>query len=465
MNTRQIIPTIVCVATFSLAASPTTAHASVDNAVLRWNAAAIEAVRQSRLAPPAVARALAIVHTCMYDAWATYDPVAVGVHYQAKEQAAASEEQRQRAVSYAAYRALTDLFPAQHAVFDQVMTELGYDPDDLSNPQSVRGRDAAQAGLDFRTHDGANQHGGYADTTGYHPVNTPAVLTDPNRWQPLSTPDGSGQAFALPHWGQVVPFALTSLDQFRPGPPSLYPHGGYRKQALAVLHASAGLTDREKTIVAYWADGPRTETPPGHWCLFAQFVSRRDGHDLERDVKMFFVLANGLLDASIAGWDAKRHYDYARPVTAIRFLFGGRLVRAWAGPYQGTGLIPGDTWQSYIPTPPFAEYVSGHSTFSAVSAEVLRLFTGSDTLGAHVTVAARSSPVEPGLVPQQDVVLSWLTFSEAADEAGISRRYGGIHFEDGDLAGRALGRQIGARVWQKAQAYFNGTAPTVTPER
>jgi hypothetical protein len=383
------------------------------------------------------------------------------VHYQAKTGTVASGEDRQRAVSYAAYRALTDLFPGQHAVFDQVMAELGYDPRDSSNPQSVRGRDAAQAGLDFRAHDGANQHGGYADTTGYHPVNNHDVLTDPNRWQPLPTPDGSGQAFALPHWGHVVPFALTSPDQFRPGPPSLYPHGGYRKQALAVLHASASLSDREKTIVTYWADGPRTETPPGHWCLFAQFVSRRDRHNLEQDVKMFFVLANGLLDASIAVWDAKRHYDYVRPVTAIRFLFGGRPVRAWAGPYQDTGLIPGETWQSYIATPPFAEYVSGHSTFSAVSAEVLRLFTGSDTLGASVTVAAGSSPVEPGLVPRQDVVLSWRTFSEAADEAGISRRLGGIHFEDGDLAGRTLGRRIGARVWQTAQAYFNGTAPFV----
>jgi hypothetical protein len=292
-------------------------------------------------------------------------------------------------------------------------------------------------------------------------VNAPDLLTDPNRWQPLSTADGSGQTFSLPHWGQVVPFALTSPDQFRPGPPPLYPHGRYRKQALAVLHASASLTDSQKSIVGYWADGPRTETPPGHWCLFAEFVSRRDGHDLEQDVKMFFVLANGLLDASIAVWDAKRHYDYVRPVTAMHFLFGSQPVRAWAGPYQGTGLIPGDTWQSYIATPPFAEYVSGHSTFSAVGAEVLRLFTGSDTLGAQVTVPAGSSPVEPGLVPAQDVILSWRTFSEAADEAGISRRYGGIHFEDGDLEGRALGRRVGARVWQKALAYFNGTAPVL----
>jgi hypothetical protein len=213
-----------------LAASPAAAQESAVNAVLRWNAATLEAIRLSRLPPPAVTRALAIVHTCMYDAWAVYDPVAVGVHYHAKDLAPASDEHRQRAVSYAAYRALTDLFPAQHAVFNQVMAELGYEPGDSSNPQSVRGRAAAQAGLAFRTTDGANQSGGYADTTGYQPVNTRDVLTDPNRWQPLSTPDGSGQNFALPHWGQVVLFALTSPDQFRPEPPPLYPHGRYRNR-------------------------------------------------------------------------------------------------------------------------------------------------------------------------------------------------------------------------------------------
>lgn len=459
MTPIHLVRTITCAGVaVILAGAPAAAQGSGDNAVLRWSTATLDAVRLSGLPPPAVARALAIVHTSMYDAWAAYDPVATGVHYRAKAAVVVSDEGRQRAVSYAAYLALDDLFPAQHAIFDQVMAELGYDPADSSNPESVRGRDAAQAGLDFRADDGANQHGGYADTSGYQSVNTPDVLTDPNRWQPLSTPAGVGQAFVLPHWRQVVPFALTSADQFRPGPPALFPHGTYRTQALAVLHASASLTDREKAIVAYWADGPRTETPPGHWCLLAEFVSRRDGHDLEQDVKMFFVLANGLLDASIAAWDAKRHYDYVRPITAIRFLFGGRPVRAWAGPYQGTQLIPGDTWQPYIATPPFAEYVSGHSTFSAVGAEVLRLFSGSDNLGAQVAIVAGSSPIEPGLVPSRDVILSWRTFSEAANEAGMSRRYGGIHFEDGDLEGRALGRRVAAQVWQQAQAYFSGTA-------
>jgi hypothetical protein len=120
--------------------------------------------------------------------------------------------------------------------------------------------------------------------------------------------------------------------------------------------------------------------------------------------------------------------------------------------------MSGDRWQSYISTPPFAEFVSGHSTFSAASAEILKSFTGSDRLDAQAVFPAGASPLEPGLVPHEDVTLSWRTFSEAADEAGLSRRYGGIHFESGDLEGRALGRRIGALVWEKARAYFDGVA-------
>jgi hypothetical protein len=461
MTRRALVQTLGCAAVaVILTGSPASTHASTDNVVLQWNAAALEAIRHSTLGPPAVARALAIVHTCMYDAWAAYDPLAIGVQYRQKNFSTASDEQRERAISYAAHRALVDLFPAQRLLFDQLMASLGFDPDDLADPDSLRGADAAEAGLIARAGDGSNQAANYADLTGYTPVNTADVLVDPNSWQPLRMPSGAVQQFQLPQWGGVQPFALTSADQFRPKPPAMYPHGLYRKQALEILHLSAHLGDLEKVIAGYWVDGPRTETPPGHWCLFAEFVSRRDGHTLEQDVKLFFALSNGLMDASIAVWEAKRFYDYARPVTSIRFLFAGQPVRAWGGPGQGTQLIAGDTWQPYIPTPPFAEYVSGHSTFSAASAEILRLFTGSDHLGAQVTILAGSSPIEPGLVPSQDVTLSWQTFSEAADQAGLSRRYGGIHFQDGDLAARAMGRQIGALVWQKAQLYFNGTAPT-----
>jgi hypothetical protein len=125
--------------------------------------------------------------------------------------------------------------------------------------------------------------------------------------------------------------------------------------------------------------------------------------------------------------------------------------------------IPGDEWLPYqpttFPTPPFAEYSSGHSSFSAAGAEILRSFTGSDRLDGSVTFAAGSSRVEPGLVPARDVTVNWRTFSDAADQAGISRRYGGIHFAQGDLDGRAAGRAVARRCWAKALTYFDGTAP------
>jgi hypothetical protein len=466
MTSRRLVQATFCTGlTLVLAGASTPAQASTDNVVLQWNAAMLEAIRHSTLGPPAVARALAIVHTCIYDAWAVYDPVAIGVHYREKDLTAPTEEKRERAISYAAHRALVDLLPAQRARFDALMAALGYPPDDFTDGDAARGAVAAEAGLAFRATDGANQHANYGDDTGYAPVNTPDDLVDPNRWQPLRLPTGAVQSYLLPHWGRVAPFALTSGHQFRPQPPALYPHGRYRKQALEILHLSARLTDRQKVIASYWEDGPGSETPPGHWCLFAQFVSRRDGHDLEQDVKLFLALANALMDASIAVWEAKSFYDYVRPVTAIRFLFAGQPVRAWGGPLQGPRPIRGDTWQAYITTPPFAEYVSGHSTFSAASAEILRSFTGSDHFGAQVTIPAGASPIEPGLVPREAVTLAWRTFSDAADEAGISRRYGGIHFEDGDLEARAMGRQIGALVWQKAQSYFEGTAPVPSSSR
>jgi hypothetical protein len=126
-------------------------------------------------------------------------------------------------------------------------------------------------------------------------------------------------------------------------------------------------------------------------------------------------------------------------------------------------VIDGRDWAPYQPatflTPPFPEYISGHSGFSAAGAEVLLRFTGSDDFGGTVTLPAGSSRVEPGVTPAADVTLSWATFSEAADEAGMSRRYGGIHFEQGDLRARVLGRLVGGVVWAKAQSYINGTAP------
>jgi hypothetical protein len=467
MCSRCIRIVVLAIATLTVWSA---VEAADDNVVLKWNAALLRAVRAVRPSPPVVARALAIAHTCMYDAWAPYDPVAVGTGHGAGLRQPPSEwteENKAVAISYAAHRALTDLFPSESAAFKQLMVDLGLDPDDLSvdpiSPAGV-GNAACAAVLEWRHHDGANQLGDvnngtpYSDYTGYAPINTPDQVIDPNRWQPLRTASGQPQSFATPHWRYVTPFALSAPDQFRPRPPVLFPHPGYAREVEEAISLSAGLTDRQKMITEYWADGPASETPPGHWNLFAQFVSRRDHHALDEDVKLFFVLGNALLDVSIAVWDCKVAFDYVRPVTAVRFLMGGQLIEAWAGPFQGTQPIAAEAFRSYIPTPPFAEYTSGHSAFSAASARVLQIITGSPLLNATTTFTPGSSTIEPGWTPAAEVTLTWRTFGDAADEAGMSRRYGGIHFRQADLESRRMGRQIGERVWHKAQEYFRGIA-------
>jgi hypothetical protein len=448
-----------------------------ENIVLTWNETLLDAVSAGELGPPMVARALAVVHTTMFNAWAAYDEGAVPTRPDSPLRRPLVErtvENRETAISYAAYRTMVDLFPAQEDRFRDRLRALGYDAEDASvDPARAVGVGnlAAEAMLRFCHSDGANQLGDlgpaglpYSDYTGYEAVNTPVDVVDPNRWQPLSHPNRSGtaiieQRFLGAHWNRVAPFALAAPDQFRPPPPKAFPHGRYREQAEELIRMSADLTDREKVIVEYWADGPNTVLPPGHFHLFARFVSLRDGHTLDDDVKLFFILASAVHDAAIAAWDAKIHYDYVRPITAIPYLKKGRKIRAWAGPGQGTRIIAGEDWRPYqpvwFPTPPFSEYVSGHSTFSAAGAEILKRFTGSDRFGGSVTISEGPVGVEPG-VPAHPVTLRWETFSAAADEAGISRRLGGIHFRDGDLEGRKMGRAVAAAAWARALDFIEG---------
>jgi hypothetical protein len=298
----------------------------------------------------------------------------------------------------------------------------------------------------------------------------PTNVHDANSWQPLRYVDGSGNvvtpSFVGAPWQRVTTFAIPPGSLRSSSGPARYGSAEYIIQARDLLQISAGLTDEQKVIAEYWADGPRSELPPGHWNLFAQFVARRDhhgahSHGIERDVKLFFALTNAIADAGCCAWDNKRAFDSVRPITAIRTLFRGQAVRAWAGPYQGTKEIDGASWFPYqaktFPTPPFPEYSSGHSNFSAAGAEILRRFTGNDRFGGSATIPAGSSKTEPGLVPSRDVTLSWATFSEAANEAGMSRRYGGIHFEQGDIDARATGKIVAGKAWRKAQEYWEGS--------
>lgn len=452
--------------------------------VAKWNQVTLQAISNTSLGPTPVSRALGMVHTSIFDAWAAYDPVAIGTQLRDTLQVSEefiTDENKSEAISYAAYATLVDLFPSQVSIFNNLMTNLGYDYTITSTDTRTAvgiGNVVAQALLDFRHNDGSNQLNNYFDTSGYVSVNTWDTINDPNRWQPLSLDQGINiQKYLTPHWGNVTPFALTSGDQFLPPPPAQFGTQEYIDQALQIIEFSAELTDEQKVIAEYWADGPTTVLPPGHWHIFGEYISHRDQHTLDEDVKMFFALGNAVFDAGIAAWNAKRFYDYARPVTAIRYLASHNLlpddhpyvrtnpdtgvqeIYAWASPNQGSQWIDGSTWLPYqrisFVTPPFAEHVSGHSTFSAASAEILTQFTGSDRFGACHTQVAHSSTFETD-TPATDVQLCWDTFLEAADEAGISRLYGGIHFQNGDLYGRAMGRAIGVQVWERTQYYING---------
>ena len=159
-----------------------------------------------------------------------------------------------------------------------------------------------------------------------------------------------------------------------------------------MVSLSGGLTAQQKLIVEYWADGPDSELPPGHWGLFAQYVSQRDANSIDKDVKMFFAMHNASFDAGIAAWHLKRKHQGVRPITAVRYFRQGTTLFAWGGPNQANQFIDGGKWTPYNPgsnlTPSFPGYVSGHSTFSAASAAVLRSLTGSDYFGFSTMIPA-----------------------------------------------------------------------------
>ena len=451
-----------------------------------WNATALAEVRRAKLGPPIVARALAVSHTCMYDAWTAYDARAVGVVVGAtlrRPVAEGSDANKAKAVSFAAYRCLLNLFPAGATRLDAAMRARGYDPLDastnLATPQGI-GNVAAQAVIDSRRDDGANQYGtlaagAYADYTGYAPVNAPMPFCLPTtqgactpnaanvyRWQPIISDTGSTQRFIAPHWERVKPFALSAATQFdalAPLPNFLVSPANYQADVNQLVAISGALTEAQKLIVEYWADGPASELPPGHWGLFAQFVSQRDSHSLDQDVKMFFAMHNASFDAGIVAWHLKRKHDGVRPITAVRNFYQGQQILAWGGPGQPNQSIPGEKWTPYNPgsnlTPAFPGYISGHTTFSAASAEVLRSFKGSDSFGFSTVIPADFGRVEPG-IPAVPTTVSYATFSAAAAEAGTSRLLGGIHFADDNTVGQDLGTRVGRQAWAKAQFLFDG---------
>jgi hypothetical protein len=487
-----------------------------DNLILKWDEKLLQAIRLHgpQTGPTVAARMLGVLHTATYDAWAAYDPVAVPTMANGNaRQADRSLANKNEAISYAAYRVLLDLLPAaRYPKIGQVdlpgfMASMGYATDGSTpTPAAVVGARAADAVIAYRHHDGANQLGDdpdgtpgvpYSDTTHYQPVNTWNQVNDPWRWQQLCVLTATGvqngmppippagnncdppnytiQKPYTPQWKNVTPFGLNAPNQFvPPGPPKLADGSYDPKDIDTALSDTSNLSDTKKMMAEYWADGPGTEFPPGHWAVIAQALSRKRGDSLDTDAKMFFVLGNALMDAGISAWSAK--YDpannFVRPITAIRERYKNQMITSWLGPYKGYGKVLGQNWLPYqaptVVTPPFPEYTSGHSTFSAAGRIAIIAFFGTDNFNAQVTIPAGSSTFEPKDpthvgTPAKDVVLSWKNLLDASDQAGWSRRYGGIHFYSGDMYGRANGASVGYWDYDKATKYFSGTAAPITP--
>lgn len=284
--------------------------------------------------------------------------------------------------------------------------------------------------------------------------------------------------------------------------------------------------DYTRVLAEFWADGPDSETPPGHWFTLLNYVSdhpdlvKKMGgkgeilDDIEWDVKTYLALGGAMHDAAISAWGIKGYYDYIRPVSVIRYLAdngqssdtelpsynknGINLkeglielvlendplagdnnehvnkikVKAWKGPdyiddpsqdEAGVDWILAENWWPYqrpsFVTPPFAGFVSGHSTYSRAAAEVLTLLTGSEYFPGGM--GEFHAPKNDFLVfedgPSVDLVLQWATYQDASDQCSLSRIWGGIHPPADDILGRQIGMKIGPEAFEYATAFFEGT--------
>lgn len=430
--------------------------------------------------PTVVSRTLAIWATAVFDAWAAYDEKAVGSRLGGKLRRPKNEhtlDNKKKAISYASYHSLLFVYPEAKDYLADEMKKMGYDPalvsTDTTKAEGV-GYVAAQAVIDYRKNDGANQLGNevggngkpYADYTYYVPVNPPDKIIDPDRWQPITfkLPDGKKvtPGFLTPHWYRVKPFVMESSAQFRPGPPpkTTTDDALLRKETAEVLAYNANLTKEQKAIVEFMRDGPRSTGQTGHWLRFAQDVSRRDKYSIDQDVKLYFAVANVAFDAFISCWETKRFYDSSRPWTLIHYYYKGQKITGWAGPDGGTKEMLGEEWHPYSPenfvTPPFPGYTSGHATVSGASAKTIALFTGTDQYG----FAERRRHCELTEKDAGDYMLLDLpTWSSTAEMAAMSRAMGGYHIPIDNNVGLKVGRDIADWSWPKYQAYFNGTAP------
>ncbi len=451
-----------------------------DNLAYRWGTVTLDAIADDTLRymprPTVNSHQLYLVMAAMFDAWTRYDERAEPVYLTEGERRPAAErtrENKEQAISFAVARVLEQTFPLDWFKFKGKLHALGYDPSDESldptTPVGV-GNLAARAVLRTRAKDGSNMlgdhpdgpHEPYADYTGYEPVNPPGEIRDIDRWQPKTFKLANGTEWVLdcltPHWHRVKTFGLTDGSQLRPGPPPRMGDERLVEEIKEVIDVQANLTMEDIALVEFMRDGPHSVQQAGHWMIFGRHVSKRDQHNLDDDVKMYFLVAAAALDSFVACWDAKMHYDNNRPYQQVHHLFGDEEITGWGGQYCGIGPIRGSDWQPYSPSdflcPPFPAYPSGHSTVSGACSKALELFTGSDTFGAQVELLP-GRLTEPGIT-DETIVLDLPTFSRTADLAGWSRVLGGYHIQTDNVVGLQLGRDVAHHVFERFQRHVRG---------
>ncbi|MEJ2584641.1 MAG: hypothetical protein P8Z38_06230 [Robiginitalea sp.] len=271
-----------------------------ENVAYKWGAMALEATaldtERFKPRPTITSRYLGLIFTAVFDAWSRYDHKAIPVYLEGvarRPEAERTLSNKEIAVSYAAYRTMSEYYYSDRELFRGFMMGLGLDPEDTnmdpSTPVGI-GNLAAKAVIEARKGDGANQYGeetgsegvAYFDYTNYEPVNSPDENVDINRWQPKYFSDEEGGKYApgclTPYWQLVAPITLDSASQFRPGPPPMVGSEQLEKEVREVIELQANQTDTEKALVEIMRDGPKSVQQAGHWLNFAQDVSRRDQH-------------------------------------------------------------------------------------------------------------------------------------------------------------------------------------------
>jgi hypothetical protein len=424
---------------------------------------------------PIILRHTTLITNAWFDAIAPYHPTAVGVYSRLGRRPpteAATNRNKNIAMFYASYRLLNRLMPRFAANWRAMLESVGLDPDDNSTDRRTPvgiGNLAGNAVAAARERDGMNQLGDeggqrynrrpYEDYTGYQPANTPYELQDPSRWQPLLTSPGNGtftaQQFITPQWGITKPYSYRNPDRFHtPVPYASNVHHwlAYEAQADEVRRAQANLTDTQKMITETF------DNKISSLGFSALFIAVSRGFTLDQFVHYDFLTNVAAFDGGIATWNEKYRYDTVRPTTAIRFIYGDRLIAGWGGPGKGTVRdLPASEWRSYLNTANHPEYPSGSACFCAAHSQASRRYLGSDAFGWSVTVPAGSSTIEPGVTPATDITLGpWATFTEFERDCGSSRVWGGVHFQAAVTAGQQLCKPIGDLAFEFVDRHIRG---------